>query len=109
TMQVYNRHAEKGEDPVFHKNREYIKPLQTPPYGALDCTTEHALYAAFTLGGLRTDTDARVLDPVGDCIPGLYAAGRSTSGVSVGGYCSGLSLGDGIFFGRRAARAVASR
>ena len=109
TMQVYNRHAEKGEDPVFHKNREYIKPLQTPPYGALDCTTEHALYAAFTLGGLRTDTDARVLDPVGDYIPGLYAAGRSTSGVSVGGYCSGLSLGDGIFFGRRAARAVASR
>ena len=106
TMSVYNRHAEKGEDPVFHKNREYLKPLDSPPYGAFDCTTDHALYAAFTLGGLRTDPDGRVLDPTGAPIPGLYAAGRATSGVAVGGYSSGLSLGDGVFFGRRAARAA---
>ena len=109
TMSVYNRHAEKGEDPVFHKNREYLKPLDTPPYGAFDCTTENALYAAFTLGGLWTDPDSHVLDPAGEAIPGLFAAGRATSGISVGGYSSGLSLGDGIFFGRRAAHTVAAR
>ncbi len=109
TMSVYNRHAEKGEDPVFRKNREYLKPLDTPPYGAFDCTTDKALYAVFTLGGLHTDPDGRVLDPAGDPIPGLYAAGRATSGIVVGGYSSGLSLGDGIFFGRLAARAAANR
>jgi 3-oxo-5alpha-steroid 4-dehydrogenase len=48
-----------------------------------------------------------VLDGDGDAIPGLYAAGRATSGISVGGYSSGLSLGDGTFFGRRAGRCAA--
>ena len=75
----------------------------------MTCTTEGSIYAAFTLGGLHTDTEGRVLDGDGDPIPGLYAAGRSTSGISVGGYTSGLSLGDGTFFGRRAGRAAAER
>ncbi|MCP3982994.1 MAG: FAD-dependent oxidoreductase [bacterium] len=104
TLGLYNRHAEKGEDPVFHKLSEHVKPLLTPPLGAFDCTTENSIYAAFTLGGLRTDVDSRVLDPAGDPIPGLFGAGRATSGLSVGSYSSGLSLGDGAFFGRRAGR-----
>ena len=79
-----------------------------PPFGALDCTVETSIYAAFTLGGLQTDLDGRVLTPAGDAIPGLWAAGRATSGLAVGGYSSGLSLGDGTFFGRRAGRAAAS-
>jgi len=107
TLSVYNRHAEKGADPVFHKHRDYLTPLRVPPFGAFDCTTESSIYAAFTLGGLATDPDARVLDPEGEPIAGLFAAGRATSGVSVGSYSSGLSLGDGTFFGRRAGRGAA--
>jgi 3-oxo-5alpha-steroid 4-dehydrogenase len=102
TLALYNRHAERGEDPVFHKAREYVTPLVQPPFGAFDCTTEGSLYAAFTLGGLHTDLAGRVLDPEGAPIPGLFAAGRASAGVSAGGYSSGLSLGDGTFFGRRA-------
>jgi succinate dehydrogenase/fumarate reductase flavoprotein subunit len=109
TLALYNLHAERSDDPLFHKLSEYVKPLTTPPYGALDCTTENSLYAAFTLGGLETDADGRVIGAAGEAIPGLYGAGRATSGVSVGGYSSGLSLGDGIFFGRRAGRAAAAR
>lgn len=109
TVTVYNRHAQEGEDPIFKKSSDYIKPIARPPFGAIDCTTEEALYAVFTLGGLRTDPTGHVLDPEGQPIPGLYAAGRSTSGLSVGGYSSGLSLGDGTFFGRRAGRAAAAR
>jgi succinate dehydrogenase/fumarate reductase flavoprotein subunit len=107
TLDVYNRHAAKGEDPVFHKQPEYLKPITTAPLGAIDCTTENAIYAAFTLGGLATDVDGRVLDPEGVPIPGLFAAGRASSGLSVGSYSSGLSLGDGTFFGRRAGRTAA--
>jgi 3-oxo-5alpha-steroid 4-dehydrogenase len=107
TLGLYNRHAERGEDPVFHKIPEYVAPLTKPPYGAFDCTTENSIYAAFTLGGLASDTDGRILDPEGAPIPGLFGAGRATSGLSVGSYSSGLSLGDGTFFGRRAGRTAA--
>lgn len=108
TLTLYNRHAENKRDPVFHKADDYVQPLIKPPFGAFDCTTENSLYAAFTLGGLRTDADGRVLDSEGAPIPGLFGAGRATSGLSVGGYSSGLSLGDGTYFGRRAGRCAAS-
>lgn len=107
TLEAYNRYAADGKDPLFHKNEEYLKPLDTPPYGAIDCSTDAVRYAAFTLGGLVTGVDGHVLDPEGVAIPNLYAAGRTTSGLSVGGYSSGISLGDSTFFGRRAGRAAA--
>ena len=107
TLALYNRHAERGDDPVFHKSRDYVVKLATPPFGAFDCTTGASIYAAFTLGGLHTDVDGRVQGPDGVAIPGLFAAGRCTSGLSVGGYSSGLSLGDGTFFGRRAGACAA--
>jgi 3-oxo-5alpha-steroid 4-dehydrogenase len=108
TVSLYNRFAESGADPVFHKQPKYVQPLTQPPFGALDCTVESSIYAVFTLGGLRSDVDGRILDPVGDPIPGLLGAGRTTSGLSVGSYSSGLSLGDGTFFGRRAGRTAAA-
>jgi len=108
TVALYNRYAERGEDPLFHKGSEYLKPLTKAPFGAFDCTTGSSIYAAFTLGGLHTDTEGRVLDPEGAAIPGLFASGRTTSGLAVGGYSSGLSLGDGTFFGRRAGRCASS-
>jgi succinate dehydrogenase/fumarate reductase flavoprotein subunit len=109
TLSLYNRHAEKGRDPVFHKGEEYVQPLRTPPFGALDCNVESSLYAVFTLGGLASDPDGRILDPENRPVVGLYGAGRSTSGLAIGGYSSGMSLGDGTFFGRRAGRSAAIR
>jgi len=108
TLALYNRHAAAGEDPLFRKAADYLVPLTRAPYGAFDCTVETSLYAAFTLGGLWTDPDGRVLDPEGAPIAGLFGAGRATSGLAVGSYSSGLSLGDGTFFGRRAGRCAAA-
>ena len=108
TLALYNSHAERSCDPVFHKAEEYVQPIVNPPFGAFDCNVESSLYAAFTLGGLECDIDGRILDPEGKTIAGLYGAGRATSGLSTGGYSSGLSLGDGTFFGRRAGRAAAA-
>jgi len=39
----------------------------------------------------------------------LYAAGRTSAGLAAPGYSSGISLGDGSYFGRRAGRHAAKR
>jgi succinate dehydrogenase/fumarate reductase flavoprotein subunit len=107
TVALYNRHAERGEDPVFRKAAEWVTPLVHPPYAALDCTVDSSLYAAFTLGGLHTTPEGEVLTADDDVIPGLYAAGRASAGIAAPGYSSGISIGDGTFFGRRAGRRAA--
>lgn len=108
TLDRYNEAARRGEDPDFHKASEWVTPLE-PPYGVVDLRVEKSFYAPFTLGGLATDADSRVLDDGGAPIPGLFAAGRTTAGIAAGGYVSGISLGDGTFFGRRAGAGAAAR
>ncbi|MEV6772574.1 FAD-dependent oxidoreductase [Nocardia sp. NPDC051030] len=105
TIDLYNQHAENGEDPFLHKKPEWVKPIGSP-LGAYDL---RGYTGGFTLGGLRTDLDSRVLHVDGQPIPGLYAAGRVTSGICTGGYASGCSLGDGSFYGRRAGVAAAKQ
>lgn len=106
TLALYNRHAEHGQDPLFHKAAAFVRPL-TGALGAYDLRTQSAFYATFTLGGLRTGLDGEVLDPDGRAVAGLFAAGRTTSGLAAHGYASGLSLADGSYFGRRAGAAAA--
>lgn len=106
TVADYNASARRGEDPAFHKAVEFVTPLETPPFAALDLRMESAHYGGFTLGGLHIDAAGRVQSTTGEPIPGLFAAGRAASGVAKRGYSSGLSLGDASFFGRRAGRAA---
>ncbi|MDX6198154.1 MAG: 3-oxo-5alpha-steroid 4-dehydrogenase [Actinomycetota bacterium] len=114
TVELYNAHAAIGEDPLFHKRPQFVRPLE-PPYAAIDpkrcfrgpTDPPGSGAAVFTLGGLVTTVDGHVLDLDGNPIAGLYAAGRSTSGLASWGYVSGTSLGDGTYFGRRAGRAAA--
>ena len=108
TIGYYNEHAAKGEDPLFHKDPRWLRPLE-PPFGALDRRGELGGVGFFTLGGLRTDVGGEVLDLDGEPIPGLFAAGRCASGVPAWGYLSGTSLGDSTFFGRRAGTSAARR
>lgn len=107
TLDLYNRHAANGEDPVFHKAAPFVRPL-TGALGAFDFRVQSAFYATFTLGGLHTTIDGEVLDLDGRAVAGLFAAGRTTSGLAAHGYASGLSLADGAFFGRRAGEAAAT-
>ena len=108
TVELYNQHAAAGHDPLFHKHAQFLQPLTQPPYAAIDCSTDKVLWASFTLGGLRTTPTSAVLTPDGQEIPGLYAAGRTTSGIATEGYVSGISLGDGTFFGRAAGRTASA-
>jgi 3-oxo-5alpha-steroid 4-dehydrogenase len=107
TIGSYNDHAARGEDPLFHKSPEFLKSLDEAPFGAIDFRIGAAIYATFTLGGLHTRTTGEVLTDSGAVVSGLYAAGRTTAGIAVGGYCSGISIGDGTFFGRLAGRSAA--
>jgi 3-oxo-5alpha-steroid 4-dehydrogenase len=109
TVEYYNRFAACGEDPLFHKTPALLQPLVHPPYAAIDCRTDKVVWATFTLGGLHTLPSGEVLNPDGQVVPGLYAAGRTTSGLAAYGYCSGISLADGTFFGRQAGRSAAAR
>ncbi len=107
TVDLYNRHAAAGEDPVLHKKAAFLSPLVKPPFAALDCRPGAVQWATFTLGGVTTDAAGAVLDPDGAPVPGLFAAGRTTLGIAAAGYVSGISLGDATFFGRRAGTAAA--
>lgn len=107
TLDYYNEHAARGEDPLFHKAPEYLTPLTKPPFGVIDLSWDKAIYAAFTLGGLATDTRARVLTPDGEPVPGLYAAGRTAASISSPGYSSGTSIGEATLYGRIAGRNAA--
>ncbi len=111
TMTRYNQNAARGEDPVFHKQMPWLKPLTEEPFAALSLCDEDWPAAGFTLGGLMTRTTGEVLDPEGQVIPGLYAAGRTACGLPRWGegYSSGLSLADASFFGRLAGQQVANR
>lgn len=65
-----------------------------------------------TLGGIQTDTAARVLTPAGDPLPGLFAAGE-VSGFGGGGIhgqrsLEGTFVGGCLFTGRVAGRSIAS-
>ncbi|RAV03211.1 FAD-dependent oxidoreductase [Mycolicibacter senuensis] len=103
TVAAYNEGAARGIDPLLHKKAQWLKPIGSP-IGAIDlreCT------GGFTLGGLATTLDAEVLHVSGAPIPGLFAAGRSAAGLAAWGYASGISLGDGSFYGRRAGRSAA--
>lgn len=104
TLNNYNQHAAKGEDPEFHKQPEFLAPQDKGPWGAFDLTLGKAMYSGFTVGGLATDVDGEVLRADGTVIPGLYAAGACASNIAQDGkgYASGTQLGEGSFFGRRA-------
>jgi succinate dehydrogenase/fumarate reductase flavoprotein subunit len=109
TVSLYNRYAEHGVDPLFHKARKWLKPLTEPPFVALDCRIDHCFYSYFTLGGLDTLPTGEVLNADREVIPGLYAAGRTACGLPRwgAGYSSGMSLADATFFGRQAGLQVA--
>ena len=59
-----------------------------------------------TIGGLRVDERARVLDAAGAPVPGLLAAGADAGGISAGGYASGLAAA--LVLGRRAAESAST-
>lgn len=110
TLASYNKHAHDDNDPEFHKHPDWIAPQDQGPWGAYDLTLGKALYAGFTLGGMRCTVDGQVQTEDGTVIEGLYAAGACAANIAQDGkgYASGTQLAEGSYFGRRSGRHAAA-
>src|SRR5499425_202641 len=82
----------------------WAMPIEKLPFEAY-CTT---CGVTFTFGGLRIDTDGRVLDTAQKPIPGLYAAGELVGGLFYFNYPGGTGLVSGSVFGRIAGTTAAT-
>ncbi len=109
TIRRFNENAAKGLDPDFHKGKKWLKPLDHPPYAALQASVGAGAWMCFTLGGLRVSKDGEVVRGDGTTVPGLYAIGACASNIAQDGtgYSSGTCIGESTFFGRRAGRHAA--
>ena len=78
-------------------------PFATPPGSRV--AVHVAAAVTHTIGGVRVDSRARVLDERGAALDGLYAAGVDAGGVATGGYASGLA--QALVLGIAAAESIA--
>jgi len=96
TMDTWNAAVAAGEDKEFGRSNGMDADLSTAPYYAIKI----APGIHHTMGGLKINTDAEVLDTQGNVIPGLYAAGETTGGVHGGNRIGGNAVCDFVVFGR---------
>ena len=93
-----------GLTPLRSTDKSRPMPISKSPFIAIPACAG----ITYTMGGIRIDTDARVLNEAGTPIPGLYAAGATAGGIEGGpaiGYTGGLSKS--AVFGFRAAEHAA--
>jgi 3-oxosteroid 1-dehydrogenase len=118
----FNGFCETGVDLDFHRGENmWDQSWGDPRVGPNTClaSVAKAPYYAVelfpgalaTCGGLRVNAQAQVLSalPPGNPIPGLYAAGNCSSGLTAGAYPgAGATIGAGMTFGYIAAKRVAA-
>jgi tricarballylate dehydrogenase len=83
----------------------WANTIEEPPFEAYAVTCG----VTFTFGGLKIDTDARVMDTDGHVIPGLHAAGELVGGLFYFNYPGGTGLMAGSVFGRIAGTTAGRR
>ena len=103
TVTTYSTYVANGQDVDFERD-SMESDLSTPKYYAALC----APAVHHTMGGLKIDTTAQVLDQEGNAIQGLYAAGEVTGGVHGGNRLGGNAVLDIVVFGRIAGESAVS-
>lgn len=109
TWRHYCAAFEAGRADPFEKAAEDMADLRSGPFYAINVGLAAKLFPCpvMTLGGLKLDQMTGQVIGAKGAISGLYAAGRSAVGLCAENYISGLSIADGLYSGRRAARHIA--
>jgi fumarate reductase flavoprotein subunit len=102
TMEAWNKSVADKKDEAFGRT-SFANPLDTAPFYAIKI----APGVHHTMGGLKINTQTRVLNEQGEAIPGLYAAGEVTGGVHGANRLGGNAVADIIVFGRIAGQQAA--
>jgi fumarate reductase flavoprotein subunit len=108
TVDEYNRYCEQGYDDLFGKDRRYLRPLKGPKYYAIKALT---IFLG-TMGGIKINAQAEVVDKKEKPIPGLYAGGFDAGGMygesypirAASGLASAFALNSGRIAGVNAVR-----
>ena len=95
TITNYNAYVDAGHDPEFDKGAFDLKVEKAPFYATPRKPAVH-----HTMGGLKIDTKAHVINENGQTIKGLFAAGEVAGGLHAGNRLGGNSLTDIFTFGR---------
>jgi 3-oxosteroid 1-dehydrogenase len=95
TVKQYNKYCRKGEDADFHKPKEWLEPLEDPPYYAVKLWPG----GPNTQGGPKRNLRGQILRVDNTPVPRLYSAGELGS---VWGmvYQGGGNIAECVAFGR---------
>jgi fumarate reductase flavoprotein subunit len=102
TLSDWNEIVKNQRDTQFGRTTGMNADLTTAPYYAIKV----APGIHHTMGGIRIDTKARVINTEGKPIPGLFAAGEVCGGVHGGNRLGGNAVADIVIFGRIAAQSA---
>ena len=104
TVNHYNEMMRNGKDDDFGRSTGLAEVIKAPFYAAKTVPA-----TCDTAGGLIVDVQGQVKNVFGDDIPGLYAAGSTTSGWRGELYPgSGTAVSVAVTFGRRAGQTAAA-
>jgi fumarate reductase flavoprotein subunit len=105
TLDKYNQDIERGEDSMFFKAHEEMKPVAIPPFYAVEI---FPAIVCLTSTGLRINNKTQVLNHRDQVVRGLFAAGETTGDVLGERYIGGgNSIANAIVFGRIAGQEAA--
>jgi fumarate reductase flavoprotein subunit len=102
TISTWNGYVEAKNDPDFNRT-SFAQPLEGTLYAL---TVQPGVH--HTMGGLKINTAAEVIDTEGNVIPGLFAAGEVTGGVHGSNRLGGNAVADFTVFGLIAGESAAA-
>ncbi len=103
TVKTFNENSAKKEDPDFNLRMLGWQVKDAPFYMMKAAPAVH-----HTMGGLKINTEAQVLNKDGEWIDGLYAAGEVTGGIHGSNRLGSVAMADITVFGRIAGENAAA-
>ncbi len=100
SVDTYNSYQASGKDPDFNrKGDDMPRAIATAPFYAVEVGP--AIH--HTMGGIKINTKAQVINKSGSVVKGLFAAGEVTGGIHGGNRLGGNAVADICVYGKIAA------